>query len=94
MANRAKLLQWTCSAVVLVMLVTPAMAKDGRTLWLCGETRCVLVERPAMDLIEAKAVVVPTIHRSVPMMPHGEAAARRIPVEQLIDMSLVTGVFQ
>lgn len=93
MANGTKLLGWSCLAMVLLLVVTPAVAKDGRTLWLCGETGCVQVERPALDLIEAKAVVVPTIHRPVTLM-RPVAATRPVPVEQIIDMSLVTGVFQ
>ncbi len=94
MANRMGLVQWSCSAVVLVMAIAPAFAKDSRTLWLCGEAGCVQVERPAMDLIEASAVVVPKIHRATTMIHPVAASPKSVPIEQLIDMSLVTGVFQ
>lgn len=94
MSNRVGLVQLSCAAVVLLMAAAPAFAKDGRTLWLCGETGCVQVERSALDLIEASAVVVPKIHRAPNMIHPVAASSKAVPIEQLIDMSLVTGVFQ
>ena len=94
MANRVGLVQLSCAAVLLLMAAAPAVAKDGRTLWLCGETGCVQVESSALNLIEASAVVVPKIHRTQTTIHPVAASSKPVPIEQLIDMSLVTGVFQ
>jgi hypothetical protein len=93
MTNRARLVQVSCAAVLLLLAVTPAVAKGGRTLWLCSEDGCVQVDRTAAGLVEVMPVIVPVIHRPAVIKPVA-ASAKRVPADQLIDMSLVTGVFQ
>ena len=94
MANRAGLGLLSCSAGLLLMAVAPAAAKDSRTLWLCSENGCVQVDRAAFGFADINAVMAPKIHRTPATVQPVSASAKRVPVDQLIDMSLVTGVFQ
>ena len=86
----------SCSAALLLLLlaITPAAAKDSRTLWLCSESGCVQVDRAAFGLDDSNAVVAPKIHRTPATVQPVSASAKLVPFDQLIDMSLVTGVFQ
>lgn len=94
MPKQARWVQWSCAAAVLLMAVTPAGAKDGRTLWLCDETGCVQVKQVPADLFATATVVVPQSHRAAAAIKPIAISSKPVPIDQLIDLSLWTGVFQ
>ena len=94
LSGRMNLPRWSGFALLLLAAV-PAQASDGKTFWVCDDVRgCVQIEQPASAPLMTPAVKPLKVPRAVHVVPVVAPVKKPIPLETLIEMSLVTGVFQ
>lgn len=93
MAKRFIPVAWVGVAALIGLTAAPVYATEGRTYWACTKFGCVQIAAPSTVAAPATPAKMPAALRPVAAQPR-IAAKKPVPLETLIDLSLVTGVFQ
>ncbi len=94
MFKRMKPLAWSGVTAVLVLVAAPAFANDGRTYWECTKAGCIQIAAPTAQAVRALPAKITASVLPASVHPVAGAVKKAVPVDTLIDLSLVTGVFQ
>lgn len=87
-------IRWSGVTAALILAAAPAFANDGRTYWECTKAGCIQIAAPSAKAVRALPAKVTASVLPVSAYPVAGAVKKAVPVETLIDLSLVTGVFQ